>query len=619
MDRTVKKVKRVTSPEHILLIDAIGRDVSSQPLSRYGTSGSQLHRRELVMAGYAQMRMGDEDTMRQYLSVGCTQAEIVDVLRSMAVGGKRVWVFGVGMRGLFDLLRIWEWIDNGEISLAPSRGQRGVPNLVCSDPPTIADCRVSGTSGRAWFLGVENYGVDGYADLGVHTEYALYSPTATEDCQDDCTDALRARLSALSKWVAWYYDLLASNDMGSWAITAAAQGWHTYRRKALSHDITIHDCVEAKSAERNSYYGGRCECLKLGMAKEAPIYHLDVNSMYVAAAQNLQSPYKLLGQSFTREVYNGDGYGTVAKVDLVVDQPLYPRRIAAQPDGSGEYGLQVGDVVYPTGRLTTWLCGPELNHAVKSGAVKYVHESYIYRCAQIFRDWTEFVWPLYVQARKHATPAIRHTMKKIMLGLYGRFGSRHHTWVERDDIHNDERWEWWQQYEGSPPEVVEYRTIAGVTSSYNGLSESLNAFCAIAAWVNSAARLDLAGLIMTAGGGNVYYYDTDSVWCNAAGLDNLRAYGLLDNDALGKLKVVATHDVVEFRGIKNYVADGRVTCAGLTGVRTVRDATPLDVELSGRTPPRSVEIERAVLDLRKYRHGVVSTENTVTPHICKDW
>jgi hypothetical protein len=76
----------------------------------------------------------------------------------------------------------------------------------------------------------------------------------------------------------------------------------------------------------------------------------------------------------------------------------------------------------------------------------------------------------------------------------------------------------------------------------------------------------LLHLLQIATRGKVLYYDTDSIWCDQAAVDALYQAGEIHETQLGKLKVVDMYSDVEFIGQKRYIADGKVTCAGIPGV-----------------------------------------------------
>jgi hypothetical protein len=83
-------------------------------------------------------------------------------------------------------------------------------------------------------------------------------------------------------------------------------------------------------------------------------------------------------------------------------------------------------------------------------------------------------------------------------------------------------------------------------------AEASNSFPAVAAHVTSYARMLLWGYIETAGIDNVFYMDTDSIFCNRQGLDNLTAAGSIDTDKLGSLKL-EKQGAMKISGVKDYI------------------------------------------------------------------
>lgn len=117
------------------------------------------------------------------------------------------------------------------------------------------------------------------------------------------------------------------------------------------------------------------------------------------------------------------------------------------------------------------------------------------------------------------------------------------------------------------------------------------------------------------------YTDTDSLWVTAEGFSRLSANGFIHGENLGSLKVVACHENVEFWGIKNYVADGRIVRAGVGCLPTVDivsgKSRPIhrhvNADLAAGEQPQAIESAANHGDRPPYKHGIVGPEGWVKP------
>ena len=92
--------------------------------------------------------------------------------------------------------------------------------------------------------------------------------------------------------------------------------------------------------------------------------------------------------------------------------------------------------------------------------------------------------------------------------------------------------------------------------------EAFNSFPAISAHVTAYARMMLLSYIEQAGWNNVFYTDTDSLFVNYAGYQNLLPE--IDSKVLGKLKVedISKTDT-EIRGCKDYTFNHQIKTKGV--------------------------------------------------------
>lgn len=602
----VRPVTRVSLPERTICMASVIEDDPDQIESIKSGSLPLRYWRILREFGMTILRWSGGMIMDDYDYIPCSPCMLLAQIKSNTKGGHTAWVFGLGIKSQLDAMRAWDWWDSGELSFGPKGGKTKGQTCVLVDPPTIVQARVKSTGGIVRFIDIANFGV----------------------CKLDDSTTVRKSVISVCGWLESYMAMLVDNNMGSFRYTAASQAWHSFRRLACPADMIIHNNAEVTAFERNSLYGGRNECLELRVIDSTPehgkIIQLDINSSYVSCAKDALIPVEFMTkckptQCVFDKMVRSENVGVIADVSLETTVAMYPRRICEQTKGGGEYGLRHGSVIYPVGRIRTTLAGPELRMAYDLGHVRQIHAASVYRTGQIFTKWTDIMWPIYLGAKSKNRHGAKATLKAIMLGLYGRFAGMAKEWKDHADCYQEDKWRFWHRWNDTEKVMVSWRCISGHVQSYTGDRDGHESFPAVTAWINSLGRVRLMKLLGIAGLDNVYYYDTDSIWTNRYGLRQLRMAGEIDQDQLGKLKIVSEYDKVEFIRQKWYIADGREVKSGVNGTLPVKRSPPLNVEISSGNSPRSIEVKETVRNCTKYVHGVVQGNGRVGPIHVNDW
>lgn len=371
------------------------------------------------------------------------------------------------------------------------------------------------------------------------------------------------------------FDFLTDNDLSSFRISAPGLAFGTFRRRFMTHEIFIHDRNKVLSLERCCYSGGMVRNYFLGSITNQTVYKYDVNSLYPAMMLK-DYPTKLL-EDMTNEPPNKlqaaiRRNGACAWVDIKCYDRTYPKR----------HNNRLCEV---TGRYTTYLCGQELFTALSSGHVTKVRYAAIYSVAPIFKSYVEFFWSLRRQYQQQGNKVGEQFVKLLMNSLYGRFGMKGHKWI---DFTNKSLQDYYIYYGKQCPERYLVKDFSPIVSSFRhkweaeGLDESITlryfsgkleiqfptgehreSFCGISAFVTSYARERLRELIAIAGENEVYYCDTDSIFCSELGSKRLAKAGEVDSTKLGKLKLEATAKRCQFFGPKDYVFQESIVRKGI--------------------------------------------------------
>lgn len=582
--------------------------VERWPLSK--TRGQTLPAQVVCVAeargefGVARWRWEDSGLTRFTYHYGKSAAEFWENCYNLTRRNGSTWVFAWRAYETFTNLHIWEEIDSGRLRYDDPAAERahyldhksGTPRrglIVVNDPPTILILKARDTTGTVRIVDLANYTFPGW------------SPEV----------GLEERLNMMHDWLCEWRGILIRHSLGSWKNTLASQAYTAFRQPQHWHQFILHRQPEVLRLERDAYYGGRCECFRLGQVK-GPIHHLDGIAHYAAAAAVDKIPMALVDYSESlspgRLTELQTEFAVIADVTLRTNVNAYPLRVK-------------GDTVWPVGEFRTALAGPELWHAIVSGHVQRVHRAACYQRGPSLASWAQLAQQLRNEIAEGAIEHCQGAVKGLIVSLFGKLGQKRQLWVDVPDQVNDQRWECWYQIDPDTDRTTQYRAIAGYVQKQVQSGEHNESIPYLAAWITSAARAQLWRWMMMAGFEHVIYVDTDTLMLEQGGFDNLHAQGQTDQRLVGKLKIEGVYKSVELRGIKHHVCDGVLTCAGLPrGVRLGPDWSGSWTEqeklcgaLARKLPPTSRLVTIKKRWSKLYRHGRVDPQGNVWPYVAK--
>lgn len=460
--------------------------------------------------------------------------------------------------------------------------------LVLEDPPNVMHARVAGTTGTIHWVDSRNYGVA---------------------CDEqEYEGEIRSR--HLHEFADGMVRTLRERCLGGLRDTAGSQAMASFRRKHLSHAILCHTHKDALRLEQEGYYGGRCEAFRVGRTR-GPIYHYDFSSLYPSVCRDYLLPIRLRHWT-DRDAALVVGQQTdllscVASVTVETERADYPCR-------------RNGLVIWPVGRYRTCLFGPELDHAHMAGRVVAWHSIAVYDVEPALRGFALECDAIRVASKEAGNRELAQWAKRLGVSLPGKFGQRDKRWVtvlcDPPFGYYDE---WYASNTDGNPE--RWRTIAGVTQYEHCGGWGPDAVPGIAGFVTSAGRMRLLHAMATAGREYVLYCDTDSLFITEQGRWNLVNAGLLGTQGMGFLRCEDVYEQCEFRGIKDYTADGKHVCAGLprgSGDPTLDGETYwwrpwIGVATHTKRRPSADQVLRTYSRTQPYRHGTVLADGTVKP------
>lgn len=347
-----------------------------------------------------------------------------------------------------------------------------------------------------------------------------------------------------------FIKFLVGNKVSRLCYTRGSTAMAAYLLRHYNKPIYIHNNREAILLERDSYKGGRVECFHIGELTHGPYYTVDVNSLYPTVMRDNHYPTKYEKIIHDVPVKSLRAYlkcyAVAARVQVNTDEAVY----AVRRDRT----------VFPVGRFLTALSTPEIKYALAHGHIEKVQDAVIYEQEECFRSFVETFYALRMDFKSAGVVEYEKICKVMLNSLYGKFGQKGENWELIGDAPDEpDREE--LTFLNNPRRVMRLRYLLGQVFELKGYSECFDSFPAIAAHVTAYGRMRLWSLMQTAGTGNYFYCDTDSLIVNDAGLDNLRS--TLHDTELGGLKVEEVSDRVTIRGLKDYVTAGKTVIKGI--------------------------------------------------------
>jgi hypothetical protein len=412
-----------------------------------------------------------------------------------------------------------------------------------------------------------------------------------------------------------YIAFVQSEDLGAFRLTRASQALAAYRHRFMPHKVTFHDDDEVRELESHAYYGGRTEAFRIGSMSGGPFLSVDVNSMYPYCMKSFPMPVKLYDYSITPALPRAraliERFLCVAEVSLETDEPAY----AVKRDSR---------VVFPTGRIRTFLSTPSLRYAVEHGHLRAVHRIAMYAGELIFSPFVDYFYSMRMEARSRGDPLMDTFAKLLLNSLYGKFGQYLH---EEETIEGfpTEGYKRIRIIDVTTSEIVLITSCMNVTTTTGPQSFCDRSFYAIPAHVTDHARMLLWSIIKGIGPGRVLYCDTDSVKLRSRDLGRIDYP--MHPTALGALKVEKKVSRLTIYGLKDYVEDGAVHIKGVprSAVETspgcfVYDSWPgQSTHLMRQIDDRYIVTRRTRVLERSYMKGRVLPSGRVLPLVYSDF
>ncbi|GAI03186.1 unnamed protein product, partial [marine sediment metagenome] len=251
--------------------------------------------------------------------------------------------------------------------------------------------RYKKTSKTILILDNMNYFVASLAALGAQVGCNKlpidFAKCTDQELSEYCKRDVEILLKTWHQYFAWFIE----NDLGNFGVTISSQSFNTFRHRFMPSDIFIHNRRYVLNLERESYFGGRTECFKLGNFSTGKYYYLDVNSMYPSVMRGGWYPVKYSGYPLKctpqRLKFLLSKCCIVARVRINTKKPIVPVRKKLK-------------VIFPVGKFEAVLSTPELKLALEENVIEEVISVAKYEREKIFKSFIDFFYGERLKAKQ---------------------------------------------------------------------------------------------------------------------------------------------------------------------------------------------------------------------------
>ena len=475
------------------------------------------------------------------------------------------------------------------------------------------------------FLSSTNYYRQSLKSLGEIFGISKMESPDFKTCTDNELKPYNKRdCEVLAKIIIDHIEFIKNNDLGNLQLTIASQAFSAYKRKFMQDKLLVHNYKRILDLEQDSYHGGRSEAFRLGKFKN--VYKLDVNSMYPFVMKENIYPTTPIFSSVQKNVTIKMLEQAISNKNFVLancNLELYKPLIGCKRNKK---------LIFPIGKIKESITSPELKYILDnpdSGKIISINSYVEYKTGKLFVDYVNFFYDIKLNTKNEAISV----MAKLFLNsCYGKFG-QHSGSVQKlvtdknliDEILLIMKF----------GKTLEYRTpghkylnLGGLIYDIGKRNElSKESIPIIASAVTSYARILLFNLINIAGQENVLYCDTDSLFVNKKGYNNLEKNNKIDSKELGKLKLEEIGNC-EIFGAKDYIFNESVKLKGIKhNAEKLKDGSYKQYQFQTRnsrytrgTPDGIVIVSPVIKTLtREYNKGIVDKNGIIHPFNLQEW
>lgn len=395
----------------------------------------------------------------------------------------------------------------------------------------------------------------------------------------------------LMRWV-------VTDDLGNWKLSGAGQSWAAFRHRFMRHDLLVHECDDARDAERAAAMTGRCEAWRHGELDGGPWTEYDFTTAYARIGAECAVPIRLCGEMSRPNLVTiyapVEGRTVLALVTVTTDVPTLATRTNQ-------------GIVWPVGTFETYAWLNELTEAIAYDARVTVQRAWVYRTAPALEGFCSWVLDGIEGRRADVDPVVRVALKHWSRALIGRTAAQWSSWApwgvspNADVALSD-------AYYREGDERFELLQLGHQLIRRTGAPDNPDAMVSIMSWVMAEARVRLWRAMMVAGIETLAYCDTDSLIVDPRGAERL------ERAALPGLRVKGQWSDLRVLGPRQIIPGGQLRAAGVP-----RGAVPAegDVWVAGTWSGLSTSLrtgETASVEIAARRYQLHGTDNRRIHH-----
>jgi len=347
-------------------------------------------------------------------------------------------------------------------------------------------------------------------------------------CARDTDVAMTAILALMDHW--------DEKELGKWAMTGAASGFHAMRHTYTGIRPTLFDEPGGTAFDRRAIYGGRRSVWHHGELPPGRYAELDLEAAYATAAASWPLPHKR-GAWFAsldvsdRRVWRPE-ICVIAECDIETDVPRFPVRTG-------------GRVRYPVGRFTTVLAGPDIAWARETGCLKAIGRGQFHLLGRSMQPFFRRVLEWGTPGKSPIPPVAAMMWKQFGRGVVGKFAQ--HGYETRDTgMLTDEPWHYERVITGDGGEQRWRVHYGGTIKEAWQEGDGRYAYPAVTAVVESLVRVAVGKAAEMLGPGVTVTCDTDGMWANMGALEagDTTGLGFSLSDIAREARIDLAKDVI---------------------------------------------------------------------------
>lgn len=347
------------------------------------------------------------------------------------------------------------------------------------------------------------------------------------------------------------WEMVTSQDMGNWQRTGAGMAWANWRHAHYTHRVVVHDDPEAREAELNGTYTGRCEAWEWGNFVGGPWTEWDLPLAYPRIAASTHVPVALMGRHSRVPgwVLDSDNPSErwLVYCRVHTDSPVLPTRT-------------VDGIKWPTGQFAGWYWDTEVRMAHSEGAEIEMVEAFRYKAAPALQAWAEWIIGVSEGDISGYSALQRAAIKHWGRALIGRFAVKYKTWdFYGEGVNNEVALNTIVDMERqTTQEILHLGPETYIASDELYGSDTCPS---IQGYIMAEARVRLWNIAATAGLSEVVYMDTDS--CITTQLGSKRIARAVATDGLYGARPKARATRLTIYGPRQLILDGNPRIAGV--------------------------------------------------------